>query len=153
VSRLGKRQQGRWRAALDENVGFEPGETASRIECVADSEAGVQQQQWIRGELGDVDVSVAPKRKRSVAGGEKIERRQWKAFEGMVVALYRAHHADSEVNVAAFHQRKQVRAHSFGQPDLYVRSLFAVLVQECGKDALQRLRRYRNLQDARVGSP
>jgi hypothetical protein len=151
VSSLGERQQALWRAALDESFRFKPGETAGRIECFANHvETGVREQQWIRGKLDDVDVSGAPKLKRGVAGGEKVDRRQRKAFEGMVVALYRPHQADSDVNLAALQQGKQVRAHSFGRPDLYVRSLFGVLVQECGKDALQHLRRYRNLQDACV---
>src|SRR5215468_1886915 len=71
----------------------------------------------------------------------------------MIVARYRPHHADSDVNLAAFHQREQVRAYRFGQLNLYVRSPFGVFVQECGKNALQRLRRYRNLQDASVDLP
>jgi hypothetical protein len=61
-----------------------------------------------------------------------MDWRQRKAFEGMIAARYQPHHADSDVNLAAFHQGKQVRAHRFGKLDLYVRSLFGVLVQECG---------------------
>src|SRR5262245_60252604 len=153
VPSFGKRQQSLWRAALDEHVGFESGEAASRIECVANPETGVQQQQWIRGKLDDVDVSGAAKLKRGMAAGEKLDRRQREAFEGMVVALDRPHHAESEVNLAAFQQGKQVRAHSFGQPDLYLRSPLGVLAQECGKDSLQRLRGDRSLQDAGVDPP
>ena len=107
----------------------------------------------MRGKVDDVDVSGAPEPKRGAAGGEKMHWRQRKAFEGMITARYRSHHADSDVNLAAFHKSKQVRAHRFGQLNLYVRSLLGVLVQECGKNAFQRLRRYRNLQDASVGLP
>ena len=71
----------------------------------------------------------------------------------MVVALYHPHHADCDVNLPAFQQGKQVRAHRFGQLDLYVRPLSGVLVQEGRKDTLQRLRCYRNLQDTGVGLP
>ena len=49
--------------------GFEPGEAASRIECVANPETGVEEQEWVWGKLDDVDLSGAPKLKRGVAGG------------------------------------------------------------------------------------
>jgi hypothetical protein len=88
-----------------------------------------------------------------MAGGEKFDRRQRKAFEGVIFGLYRPRQADGNVNIPAFQHGKLGGADRLGQLDLHVRAALGVSVQECGKDTVKHLWCCRDLQDAGVGFP
>ena len=54
-----EREQRVGRAALEQNIGLEVGNTAGRIEQPAHRVAGIQQQQGMRRERNDIDHATA----------------------------------------------------------------------------------------------
>src|SRR5215207_1627661 len=84
VPRFGECEERVRRAALEQNIGPEAGETACRIESLAKHETGVQQEQRIRRETADVDRAAVSKFERGVTGGPKLYRRERTASEVIV---------------------------------------------------------------------
>src|SRR5829696_8204217 len=136
VTSLGKGEQRVRRAAFEENVWFQPGEAAGRIEGIAKEEAGVEEEERMRCQPSNVDASGLPKLKRRMASGEKFDRRQQKNLKRMIVGLNGPDPADANVKLAAFEHRHQGGPRSLVQLDLHIRATFRITMQELRKDAI-----------------
>ena len=88
-----------------------------------------------------------------MAGGKKLDRRQRKAPELMMLGLNGLQQADSKVQLSAFQPCKQIGADRLAQFDLHVGKARGIAMQERRKDAVDHLRGGRDLQDAGVGAP
>ena len=106
-------------AALDENLRFEPGETAGGIECRTGKEAGFQEQERVGGKFAYFDVSTRSQAKRFVASGKKFDRRQRKALEFMIFGLNGLQEVDSKVQLSTFQLCKRFCAYRLAQFDLH----------------------------------
>ena len=71
-----KREQRVRRAALEQNIWLDVGNTAGRIEQPANRVAGVQQQQGMGCERNDIDHAAAAQLERRAVRGQNIIRRQ-----------------------------------------------------------------------------
>src|SRR5262245_63770331 len=72
------------RAALEQNIRPQSGETAGRIERLAKHVTGARHEQRMRREAADVHRAAVSKFERSVTGGPKLNRRQLTASEVVV---------------------------------------------------------------------
>ena len=71
-----EREQCVRRAALEQNIGLDVGNTTGRIEQPPNRVTGVQQQQWMGCKRNDIDHAVAAKLERRAVRGQNIVRRQ-----------------------------------------------------------------------------
>src|SRR5689334_16444472 len=103
----------------------------------------------MRCNRSDIDHASAAKLERRKARGQDIIGRQCEAFEPGIYALIVP---DTEMNLAAFQQWHLVHAKSVRQLHAHVGEAFGILRQECGQDALDRLRRCGHLEHAGVST-
>src|SRR5262245_38069499 len=86
VASFREREQVRWHATLNQDVGFEPGESADRIEGRAKERTVVEQKQRMGPEMADVDsVATLQEWERRMAHGQKLNWRHRIASELAIV--------------------------------------------------------------------
>src|SRR5262249_8700916 len=97
----------------------------------------------------DIDHASAAKLERRKARGQYIVGRQYEALKPGIHALIMA---DAEMDLASFQQWHLVHAKSLRQLHAHVGEAFGISRQECGQDALDRLRRCGHLEHAGVST-
>src|SRR5262252_2251754 len=117
---FGEDQQGMWRAAFEPNVGPEAREPAGCVESSAKPVSAIQQEQWMRREVSDLDRATATKGKRRMAGGEELGRfqrltakvpfDQWNPIREHLTKVY----------LAAFQHCQNYKAAPHRDPNLHV---------------------------------
>jgi hypothetical protein len=123
--------------------------TAGCIEQPANRVTGVEQQQRVGCQRNDIDHAAAAKRKRRAARGQHIVRRQCEALEPRIHTLIMP---DADMNLAALQQRHLIHPKSFHQLHAHIGEVFGIPRQEFRQDALDRLRRRRELEHAEVSA-
>ena len=153
VTGLRERQQGVGGAAFKRNVWLELSDAAGGVKRRAHGEAAIEEQERVRSEAANVLRCAIRELKSTIAGRNKLQRRQPNCLERIIAGLNRSRRADRDVNLAAFEHRYQRSPNRLCQLDLHVRATFRVTCQEHRQNTIDGLRRGRHLQNASVGPP
>src|SRR5690242_14972938 len=126
MASFGKREQRVRRTALEQNIRPDAGETACRVEPLANHETGVEQEQRIGREVADVDRAAALKLKKVGMGGGKPNG--WKPTASETVVSGRRilihHHVEPDL---ARHQHTQDSIADFlSETHLQVNIIFGI---------------------------
>ena len=146
------RQQRVRRAAFEDDVGLEPGETAGRVEGPADTKPASSSSSGWRARR---PISIVPPAAEKRRDGKRPAARPLPTdgCKALVAGLNRMKQILPEMNLAALEHCQSLGPDRLDQLHLHVGIALRVAVQETRQDAFDELRRGRHLQHPGVSAP